>query len=108
MYVASNTYEQADALGIQHGGRLARWNGNMSSQWEILEETAFFEVTGRSNMGCVVFAAGWDDVSIILKVIDTGCGITDPSYDTAVQTYRLPKATHTFDHLWTVECYRLL
>lgn len=58
LYVASNTYEQADALGIQHGGRLARWNGNMSSQWEILEETAFFEITGRLNMGCVVFAVG--------------------------------------------------
>jgi hypothetical protein len=58
VYVGSNTYEQADALGTQHGGRLARWTGNMSSPWEILEETAFFEVTGRSNMGCVVFAAG--------------------------------------------------
>lgn len=32
------------------------------------QETAFVEVTGRKNMGCVVWAFGWDDSSVIMKV----------------------------------------
>ncbi len=40
-------------------------------------------------------------------MIDYGDGSKDPSYDTAVQTYRLPKSSHAFDHLWTTEWPRL-
>jgi hypothetical protein len=50
LYVGSNTFEQADALGLASGGRLASWQGNLTSPWTILEETAFFEITGRHNM----------------------------------------------------------
>jgi hypothetical protein len=102
---ASNTYEQADGLGLQHGGRLATWDG-VSANWTIIEETAFVEVTGRFNMGATVFALGWDDASVILKVIDTGTS-ADPSFDGAIQTYRLPKASHAYDHLWTTEWPRI-
>jgi hypothetical protein len=35
-------------------------------------------------MGGTVFAVGWDDASVILKVLDTG--LVDKSYDDAVQT----------------------
>lgn len=69
LYVCSNTFEEADGLGLQHGGRLATcaWgtcarsapslyrrrpraaagDGNMAHNWTILERTAFVEVTGR-------------------------------------------------------------
>lgn len=106
VWVASNTFEQADGLGIQHGGRLASWDGNMASNWTIHEETAFVEITSRLNMGQAMFATGWDDASAILKVVDNGTPDA-PSYDDAVQTYRLPKSTHTQDHLWTTEWPRI-
>ena len=38
-------------------------------------------------MGCTGWALGWDDASVILKLIDTGCG-GDVSYNESVQTYR--------------------
>jgi hypothetical protein len=71
LWVATNTYEQEDALSIQHGGRLAWWDG-VSANWTIEERTAFVEVTGRHNMGQVLFAMGWDDASVILRVQELG------------------------------------
>jgi hypothetical protein len=103
LYVATNTYEEQDALRIQHGGRLASWDG-VSANWTILERTAFVEVTGRHNMGAVVFAMGWDDASVILKVLETGADM--PAYG-GTTTYRLPKASHAYDHLWTTEWPRI-
>lgn len=52
--VASNTFEQADLLDQQHGGRLAEWQGP-GKQWNILARTAFVEVTGRGNFGRVIY-----------------------------------------------------
>lgn len=103
LYVATNTYEEQDALRIQHGGRLATWDGS-SANWTILERTAFVEVTGRHNMGAVVWALGWDDVSVILKVLETGSDM--PAYG-GMTTYRLPKGSHAYDHLWTTEWPRI-
>ena len=103
LYIATNTYEEQDALRIQHGGRLATWDG-VSANWTILERTAFVEVTGRHNMGAVVFAMGWDDASVILKVLETGADM--PAYG-GTTTYRLPKASHAYDHLWTTEWPRI-
>ena len=51
------------------GGRLAEWQGK-TSNWTVLEETAFVEVTGRRNFGKVIYALGWDYRSVILKVYD--------------------------------------
>ena len=103
LYVATNTYEEEDAVGIQHGGRLATWDGNSTSNWTILERTAFVEVTGRHNMGSVVFALGWDDASVILKVLETDTVVPTGG----MTTYRLPKASHAYDHLWTTEWPRI-
>ena len=58
LWVATNTYEEQDELSIQHGGRLAWWDGT-SSNWTIVQRTAFVEVTGRKDMGAVFFALGW-------------------------------------------------
>ncbi|EDQ88254.1 uncharacterized protein MONBRDRAFT_9225 [Monosiga brevicollis MX1] len=153
LYVATNTFEENDYLGVRHGGRLASWSGP-GTNWTILESyvptfclsppsptslvlhiaaahlsvatlcvvallfvrlsisllpqqrTAFVEVTGRSNFGRVVYALGWDKRSAILKVLDNGDG-ADPSIDTNWQTYRLPKASHAYDHLWQTEWPRI-
>jgi hypothetical protein len=104
LWVASNTFEESDALGSQHGGRLATWTGRPGDAWTILERTAFTEVTGRHNFGKVVFALGWDDKSVILKVLDNGDG-AENAYPAT--TYRLPKASHAYDHLWTTEWPRI-
>jgi hypothetical protein len=40
------------------------------SNWTIIANTAFVEVTGRRNFGRVMYALGWDARSVILKVFD--------------------------------------
>lgn len=92
--VANNTYEDRDFLGQASDGRLAEWDG---TSWTVLEEKPFAEVSGRSNMGSAIFATGWDRASALLKVHCAG----------QWQTYRLPKASHTFDHMFTTEWPRI-
>lgn len=92
--VANNTYEERDFLGTASDGRLAEWNGQ---RWNVLEHKPFCEVTGRGNMGKAIFCTGWDNASAILKVF-----VNDQW-----TTYRLPKASHTFDHMWTTEWPRI-
>ena len=92
--VANNTYEDRDFLGEACDGRLAEWDG---STWTVLEEKPFSEVSGRSNMGSAIFATGWDRASAILKVYCAD----------RWHTYRLPKASHTFDHMFTTEWPRI-
>ncbi|KAL8586658.1 hypothetical protein ACOMHN_040166 [Nucella lapillus] len=101
LVVTSNTFEEADFVGFQHGGRLAEWKGP-GSNWTILASTAFVEVTGRRNFGKVMYALGWDAASVILKVFDGA----NPEYKTW-QTYRLPKGSHAYDHLWQTEWPRI-
>jgi hypothetical protein len=92
--VANNTYEESDFLGTTANGRLAEWDG---ATWTILERKPFCEITGRRNMGKAIFATGWDRASAILKVFAAGVWTT----------YRLPKASHTFDHMFTTEWPRI-
>ncbi|XP_059152424.1 uncharacterized protein LOC131938421 [Physella acuta] len=101
LVVASNTFELADFNGAQHGGRLAEWTGP-GNNWTIISNTAFVEVAGRRNFGQVIYALGWDYRSVILKVFDG----SEPAYR-QWQTYRLPKASHAFDHLWQTEWPRI-
>jgi len=92
--VANNSYDEHDFAHDPGAGRLAEWDG---SKWRILERTAFNEVTGRRNWGQVIFATGWDRASAILKVCIDG----------EWQTYRLPKASHTWEHMWQTEWPRI-
>ena len=46
---------------------MAEWKGP-GTNWTILADTAFVEVTGRANWGKVIYAVGWDEKSVILKV----------------------------------------
>jgi len=95
--VAGNDYQEADFLGQVAGGRLAEWDGK---NWTILESKPFVEVTGRGDFPSrTIFATGWDRASAILKVY------TDANKQWA--TYRLPKASHTFDHIWSTEWPRI-
>lgn len=75
-------------------GRLAQWDGK---EWTVLEKKPFMEVTSRAGFGSVIFATGWDEMSAILKVFAGGKWLT----------YRLPKASHTFDHYWQTEWTRI-
>jgi hypothetical protein len=92
--VANNTYDDRDFEGTWAAGRLAEWDGK---KWTVLEETAFNEVTGRRNMGRTIFATGWDRASAILRVFAKG----------EWTRYRLPKASHCFDHFWQTEWPRI-
>jgi hypothetical protein len=92
--VANNTYDEAEYTGEGTRGRLAEWNGD---EWRILEEHPFMEVTGRSNLGEVIFATGWDRRSAILKVFA----------ENEWSTYRLPKGSHTYDHTFQTEWTRI-
>jgi len=92
--VANNSYNDNDYEGKWASGRLAEFAGG---KWTILETTAFNEATGRRNLGAAIFATGWDKSSAILKVF------------AAKQwtTYRLPMATHCYDHAWLTEWPRI-
>jgi len=94
--VADNTYDERDFLGTESNGRLAEWDGR---EWTILERRPFVEVTGRGGFGGTMFAMGWDRASALLKVFTNA--------DKTWRTYRLPKASHTFDHWWQTEWPRI-
>jgi hypothetical protein len=59
------------------------------------------EVYGKgprgSTYGSPVFAVGWDKASVILKLYAKG----------KWKTYRLPKGSHSFDHAWNTEWFRI-
>lgn len=94
LVVASNEYTEAEFLGKQDEGRLAEYDGK---EWRILERNPYVCVQGL--MGDVIFALGWDRASAILKVF-TKC-------DGKWTNYRLPKASHTFDHRTQTEWPRI-
>lgn len=96
VFVANNSYFEADHLGEAAAGRLGEWDGN--GHWKVVREGGFNEVTGRNNLGEYVFAVGWDRSSAILMVRDPNSGWRE---------YRLPKASQTFEHCWQTEWPRL-
>ncbi len=95
---------QAGGLSQSAGevGVLAEWDGE---EWRIIERKQFCDVTGpggiygNENMDDPIWSIGWDKRSVILKLLDHG----------EWYTYRLPKATHTYDHRggWYTEWPRI-
>ncbi|WP_276481499.1 hypothetical protein [Paraflavitalea pollutisoli] len=83
-------------------GVLASWNG---TAWNIIERKQFTDVTGPGGIygapdnKSPLWAIGWDRRSVILKLLDNG----------QWYTYRLPKATQTYDHRggWYTEWPRI-
>lgn len=96
LVVCSNEYHEPDWARKQAEGRLAEFDG---SNWTILERKPFTCVSGRHEFGGTIFASGWDQASAILKVFT--------SADGKWTTYRLPKASHCFDHKWQTEWPRI-
>ncbi len=94
VFVANNTYDEREFTGKRAAGRLAEWDGK---QWRIVDTNPFVEVTGRQSLSDAVYALGWDKASALLKVFVNG----------QWHTYRLPKATHAFDHTWLTEWWRI-
>jgi hypothetical protein len=94
--VGNNTYDERDFSGAAADGRLAEWTGDA---WTILDRKPFVEVHGRGGFSGTIFAMGWDRASAILKVFTAADG--------QWRDYRLPKASHTFDHMWQTEWPRI-
>ncbi len=91
-----------EAKSPEEEGVLAEWNGE---RWKIIERKKFTDVTGPGGLygnpddTAPVWSMGWDKRSVILKLLDGGVWYT----------YRLPKASHTFDpgHGWFTEWPRI-
>ncbi|MCU0245313.1 MAG: hypothetical protein MUC42_01995 [Bryobacter sp.] len=84
-------------------GCLAEWDGE---KWTVVRRNQFCEVTGPGGLSGnpnpatdPVWSIGWDHRSLILMMLDGG----------RWHTYRLPKATHTYDgaHGWNTEWPRI-
>ena len=82
-------------------GCLAEWDGK-SQTWKVVRRNQFLDVRGPGGLAGnadpendPIWAIGWDHRSLILMLLDGG----------KWYTYRLPKATHTYDgaHGWNTE-----
>ncbi len=96
LVVVNNDYSEADFLGEQSEGTLAEYDGD---KWTVIERKPYVGLGGLGPYGGNVFATGWDRSSAILKVF-TGA-------DKRWRTYRLPKASHCWDHKWQTEWPRI-
>ena len=94
--VANNSYDERDFTGAEAAGRLAEWDGE---RWTIIERNPFIEVNGRGNFAGTIFAMGCDKRSAILQVYTEA--------NRQWKRYRLPKASHCFDHMWQTEWPRI-
>jgi len=97
LMVCSNEYMDADFRGVRSQGRLAEWKG--TGAWTVLERKPFVGFGGILSFGQTTFALGWDQASAILSV-HTG-------ENDKWTRYRLPKASHCFDHKWQTEWPRI-
>ena len=105
LHVGSKKYEYLakwDAGDKEAAGVLAEWDGK---EWRIVERRQFTDVTGPGGINGApddkspLWAMGWDKRSVILKLLDGG----------QWSTFRVPKASHTFDpkHGWYTEWPRI-
>ncbi len=86
----------------EDAGVLGEWDGK---EWHIVARRQFVDVTGPGGIygnakdDDPLWSIGWDKRSVILKLLDGGVW----------STYRLPKATHTYDpkHGWYTEWPRI-
>ncbi|WP_147916823.1 hypothetical protein [Ruania zhangjianzhongii] len=94
--VCSNEYGEAEWAGERSRGRLAEFDGET---WRILARKPYTAIAGRGEFAGTIFASGWDRASAILEVYTEA--------DDKWTRYRLPKASHTFDHKWQTEWPRI-
>ncbi len=96
LVICSNEYHEPDWKGQQARGRLAEFDGE---KWTILHRKPFTCISGRGGFGGTMFATGWDQASAIMEVFTEA--------DATWRTYRMPKASHCFDHKWQTEWPRI-
>jgi hypothetical protein len=65
--------------------------------WRALSRKPHMDVAARQDMGSVLFCTGWDELSVLLWALVEG----------KWQTYRLPKASHVYQHAWQTEWMRI-
>jgi hypothetical protein len=90
--------------GPEEAGVLAEFNG---TDWRIISRRQHTEVTGPGGIygaqvdADPIWSTGWDKRSVLLDVRD--------AKDKAWHTFRLPKASHTYDpkHGWYTEWPRI-
>jgi len=99
LVVVNNSYIEEDFLGDRADGRLAEWDGTDADAWKIIDRNPHVEAHGRGRFGGSIFATGWDPASALMHVYT-------PGNDTWTR-YRLPKASHCFDHAWQTEWPRV-
>jgi hypothetical protein len=66
-------------------------------RWNALSRLPHMDCACRNNLGQVIFCTGWDESSVLFWALING----------AWKRYRLPKASHTFDHAWQTEWTRI-
>jgi hypothetical protein len=96
LVVVNNDYSEPDFLGKQREGNLAEYDGK---EWRVIEHKPFVGLGGLGWYGKTIFASGWDRASAILNVFTVA--------DQKWTRYRLPKASHCFDHKWQTEWPRI-
>ena len=84
-------------------GVLASWDGK-ADQWTVVRRNQFTEATGPGGIhgsapDAPLWSIGWDHRSLILMLLEDGTW----------SSYRLPKASHTYDgaHGWNTEWPRI-
>ena len=103
---ANNGEHNIDYLKLDlPAGCLAEWDGKADS-WNIIRRAQFTDITGPGGIygnehpdTDPVWSIGWDNRSLILMLLDGG----------QWSSYRLPKASHTYDgtHGWHTEWPRI-
>jgi len=96
LVVVNNDYSEQDFLGHATSGTLAQFNGK---SWEIIDNKPYVCVNSSGHFGNTIFASGWDRASAILNVYTAA--------DDTWTIYRLPKASHCWDHKWQTEWPRI-
>ncbi len=96
LVVVNNDYNEDDFLGNRREGTLAEFDGK---RWKVIDRNPYVAVNGLGSFGRTIFATGWDRASAILKVFTAADG--------EWRTYRLPKASHCWDHKWQTEWPRI-
>lgn len=91
-YIVANNGEGGGSRQLPEDmGVLAEWDGN---EWRIVQRRQFCDVTGPGGIhgapsdDAPIWSIGWDRRSVLLMLLDDG----------KWYTYRLPKASHTYDH----------
>ncbi|MDX1981649.1 MAG: hypothetical protein SFV51_15375 [Bryobacteraceae bacterium] len=67
------------------------------ANWRALSRKPHMDAATRADFGQVVFCTGWDESSVLLWALVGG----------KWQRYRLPKASHAFQHAWQTEWMRI-